>query len=754
MIGRTVSHYTILEKLGEGGMGVVYKARDLTLDRIVALKFLPPNIGQDDAEESRLLQEARAASALNHPGICAIHAIGEHEGSHFIDLEFIEGMTLGEILRQGRLPVRKSVAYAIQACEALQEAHANGIVHRDIKSDNVMVTSRDRIKVMDFGLAKLKGSSRLTKPLSTVGTLAYMSPEQIQGGEADSRSDVFSSGVLLYELLAGSVPFRGDHEAAVIYSIAHGTPEPLSRVRPEVPPELERIVNRALEKNPADRYQSAEDMAADLRGVYDALPQTNSSASSPSNAPRSAPHSIAAAALPSPGSGEALPLKSGNAGVRSVLRRVILITLGLLFAITAWVFYRAGPAAAKGDSGGRKMLVVLPFENLGAPDRDYFADGMTEEITSKLSGLSGLGVIARTSAMQYKKTPKSVRQIGDELGVQFILQGTVRWEDAGGQSRVRVTPQLINVADGTQMWSQSSEAVLSGVFTIQSEIASKVADALNLTLLQPERQLLQLKLTENPEAYDSFLRGREYQNRSNDERDLLVAEQMLDKAVALDPKFAFAYASLAGVHSAIYWEYYDHTDRRVQMVKESAERALALDPDLPEAHAAMGFYYYHCLREYENARTEFDRGLAVQPGNQDLLIGLGSVDRRMGRWEDAIANIGRSVRSDPRSPLLHVELAETLIRVRRYSEAENHLDTASQLAPQLGDAYYKKAEIALLSMGSAAQAREIFDEARLRKIEGTDSRYVYFDVLADECAGAYAHALERLAVLACVIDSC
>jgi len=183
-------------------------------------------------------------------------------------------------------------------------------------------------------------------------------------------------------------------------------------------------------------------------------------------------------------------------------------------------------------------------------------------------------------------------------------------------------------------------------------------------------------------------------------------------------------------------------------VKESAERALALDPDLPEAHAAMGFYYYHCLREYENARTEFDRGLAVQPGNQDLLIGLGSVDRRMGRWEDAIANIGRSVRSDPRSPLLHVELAETLIRVRRYSEAENHLDTASQLAPQLGDAYYKKAEIALLSMGSAAQAREIFDEARLRKIEGTDSRYVYFDVLADECAGAYAHALERLAVLA------
>ncbi|HXX62747.1 MAG TPA: hypothetical protein VEO56_03030, partial [Bacteroidota bacterium] len=328
-----------------------------------------------------------------------------------------------------------------------------------------------------------------------------------------------------------------------------------------------------------------------------------------------------------------------------------------------------------------------------------------------------------------------------------ILQGTVRWEDTGGESRVRVTPQLINVADGTQMWSQSSEAIVSGVFAIQSEIASKVADALNVTLLQPERKRLESRLTDNPEAYDSFLRGREYQSRSNNERDLLVAEEMFEKAVALDPKFAYAFASLAGTHSAIYWEYYDHTEGRVRKVKENAEKALALDPGLPEAHAAMGFYYYHCLRDYENARIEFDRGLAVQPANQDLLIGLGSVNRRMGRWDDAIANIGNAVQSDPRSAVLRIELAETLIRVREYSEATYQLEKGLDLAPQLGDVYYKRAEVALLDAGTAMQARAIFDDARARKIDGSDSRYVYYDVLADECAGLYGDALVRLSAL-------
>ncbi|HTY59466.1 MAG TPA: serine/threonine-protein kinase, partial [Bacteroidota bacterium] len=322
MIGRTVSHYTILDKLGEGGMGVVYRARDLTLNRVVALKFLPPHIGGDPDESARLLQEARTASGLNHPGICTIHAIGEHEGAHFIDLEFVDGRTLGNILGQGGLPLERALDYALQICDALQEAHANGIVHRDIKSENVMVTARDRIKVMDFGLAKLKGSAKLTRPLSTVGTLAYMAPEVVQGGEADARSDLFSAGVLLYEMLAGSLPFRGDHEAAVIYSIAHGTPEPLSRLRREVTPDLERIVNRALEKDPAKRYQTAAEMGEDLKRVGKSTPLPLSPPPRESTPPS-----------------RVVPGKAARFNLRSA----ILALLGVLVIVAAWVFYRNGP---------------------------------------------------------------------------------------------------------------------------------------------------------------------------------------------------------------------------------------------------------------------------------------------------------------------------------------------------------------------------------------------------------------------------
>jgi len=354
MIGQRISHYTILEKLGEGGMGVVYKARDLTLNRIVALKFLPPHIDADDAEGTRLIQEARAASALNHPGICAIHAIGEHEGARFIDLEYVDGRTLGDVLREERLSVSRAVGYAIQTCEAIQEAHAIGIVHRDIKAENVMVTSRDRIKVMDFGLAKLKDSVKITRPLSTTGTLAYMAPELVQGGEADARSDIFALGVLLYEMIAGRLPFRGDHEAAAVYSLVHETPEPLSRVRREVSQELERVVDRALEKDPASRYQTASEIVADLRNV-ERLPL---------------------AASVSPGPPPSAPPSRTNGGTRIPLtmRWIFAVALGLLLAGTAWLIYRGGTHSGSAAPGGRKMLVVLPFENLGMPDRCHRRD--------------------------------------------------------------------------------------------------------------------------------------------------------------------------------------------------------------------------------------------------------------------------------------------------------------------------------------------------------------------------------------------
>ena len=738
MIGRTISHYTILEKLGEGGMGIVYKARDLTLNRIVALKFLPPHLDADDADGARLLQEARAASGLNHPGICTIHAIGEHEGARFIDLEYVDGRTMGEVLRQGTLPIAEAVTYGIQICEAIQEAHANGIVHRDIKADNVMVTARDRIKVMDFGLAKLKGSLGITRPLSTIGTLAYMAPEQIQGKEADACSDIFSLGVLLYEMLSGRLPFRGEHEAAVLYSIAHESPEPLSRVRPGIPPEIGTIVGRALEKDPAARYQSAAEIAGDLRRAATRLAPVGETVPDPRIAETPPLRSSAGSEPARSGAREAGPPVS-----RVSKSRLAIVSL-LAVVIAGVALFLWNPFGGARHPGGRRMLAVLPFENLGAPERDYFADGITEEITSKLSGLSGLGVIARSSALQYRKTTKSLRQIGDELGVQYVLQGTVRWEDAGGTSRVRVTPQLISVADGTQIWSRSSEAVMSGVFTIQSDIAAQVADALDLTLLQPERRQLESKLTDNPDAYDCYLRGIEFQHRSNDERDFLAAEEMFGKAIALDPRFAMAYARLADIHSAIYWEYYDRTEERVRKAKEAAEKSLALDPGLPEAHAAMGFYFYHCLRDYESARREFDRGVAIQPDAEDLLLGLGAVDRRIGRWDAAVANIEKSLLADPRTPVLLYEMSETLIPMRRYAEAEKYLDRAIQISPPWGDPYFRKAYLCLETDGNAARGRDVLNDAGRRKVEGAIARSVYYTVMVDECGGRFQEALDGL----------
>ncbi len=607
MIGQTISHYKILEKLGEGGMGVVYKAEDTKLKRFVALKFLPQSLTSNEIEKARFLQEAQAASALNHANVCTIHDIQEHEGTQFIVMEFVDGVTL-----RRKIPIQKvadALAYAIQIGDALQEAHGRGIVHRDIKSDNIMVSSKNQIKVMDFGLAKLKGSLKLTRTSSTVGTLAYMAPEQIQGGEVDARSDIFSFGIVLYEMLTGRTPFRGEHEAAIMYSILNEEPESVLKHRPDLPPELDRIIRRALEKDPEDRYQHTDDMTSEIRRIQ----KQTSRIVRPEVQP-APPHPPA----PPTASTPSAPLADNVPGSRS--RRTVLLALAgviLVVAALAVLVLRTSTPTAPPAPDTRKMLVVLPFENLGSADQEYFAEGITEEITSRLSGLSGLGVIARSSAMQYKKTTKPLKQIGEELGVGYILQGTIRWESADGTNRVRVNPQLISVADGTQMWSQPSEAVLASAFKLQSEIAAQVASALNVTLLQREKQSLESKLTENSEAYDYYLRGTEYVYRSTDERDFRIAEQMLQKAVELDPKFVAAYAKLGSIHSHIYWEFYDHSEERARKSREAAEKALQLDPNSPDSHGAMGWYYYHCLRNYHDALKEFHLALQAQPNNTD-----------------------------------------------------------------------------------------------------------------------------------------
>ncbi len=702
MIGQTISHYKILEKLGEGGMGVVYKAQDLKLDRIVALKFLPHHLTANEAEQARFLQEAKAASALNHPNVCSIHSIGEHEGQSFIDMEFVEGQTLRQkvlVGADGRPPlqVNDAIGYAIQIGEALHEAHSKGIVHRDIKCENIMVNARNQIKVMDFGLAKLKGSLKLTKASSTVGTLAYMAPEQIQGAEIDGRADIFSFGVVLFEMLTGKLPFRGEHDAAIMYSILNEEAEPLTKYLPEAGSELLHVINRALEKDPEERYQTVNDMVIELRRTKKDSGRVS----------RKTLTQIPVFA-PAPISNE----RTDSASVErpSSRKKTLLVVLAVCVVVVVGALLFLQPWRGNNGSTGPKTLAVLPFENLGDPEKEYFADGITDEITGRLSRISGLGVIARSSAREYKKSTKTVKQIGEELGVNYILMGTVRWS-GGKDQRVRVNPELISVSTTLQTWSQTFEATFSDAFTIQADVASEVARALDLELLQREKEGLGKKLTNNAQAYDYYLKGLEYENRSVERVNFESQIRLYGQAIAADPAFAAAYAKTASAHSMMYWMYYDRTEGRITKAKEAAERAVELDPHLADAHAAMGWYYYQGRLDYESALKEFDLALQYQPNNADVHQGIASVRRRQGRMTEAIESYKKAIAANPRGTEIVRQLGETLTLLRRYDEAEAAYDRTLLISPDNEFVPANKAMNILLSTGDLERADKVLADA-------------------------------------------
>ena len=701
MIGQTISHYQILEKLGEGGMGIVYKAHDTTLKRTVALKFLPERVNKDETAKARFLQEAQAAAGLNHPGICTIYGVEQHDSSIILAMEYVDGGTLRDFIAARKSSVDNTIHLAIQIGEALTEAHSKGIVHRDIKSDNIMLTSKGHAKVMDFGLAKLKGALKLTRTSSTVGTLAYMAPEQIQGGEVDIRSDLFAFGVLLFEMLTGNLPFRGEHEAAMMYSILNEQPDTIQKYIPDISATCERIIEKALEKNPDERYQSAADMVADLRrwrhetgNIGRTTLEATKISPPPSRTTPPLPQERPVV-LPSKGW-----LIAGGIGIA-------VVVIGLLL-LHPW----------SGGTSDRKMLVVLPFENQSDSSKEYFADGLTEEITTRLSSLSGLGVIARSSAKNYKGAKKSIKEMSSELGVDYILMGTVRWSG----SQVRVSPELIKASSGVQVWAQALDAPFSDVFTLQSDIASKVANALDVKLLKPEAASLGQKLTTNAEAYDQYLRGVTYLDRSNLRADFEAGLGLLAEAVRLDPTFAAAYAKSAMGHSNMYWFFYDRTDQRLEQCRQTAEKAVALDPNLSAAREAMAWYYYHCRLDYSNALKEFSLALTLQPNNTDAYYGMAAVFRRQGRMHESVEAFQKAVAGNPRSPEIVRQLGETLMLARRYEEADPVYARTSNLSPDMEEAYEQRAENILLWKGDLEAAQRIIDEAaRISTLRQTES---------------------------------
>ncbi len=725
MIGRNIAQYQILEKLGEGGMGVVYKAMDTKLDRLVALKFLPHHLAETEEEQSRFLQEAKAAAALNHPNVCSVIDIQTFEERQYIVMEYVDGATL-----RRKLPVKdidEAVGYGLQIGEALQEAHARGIVHRDIKPDNIMVNARGQVKVMDFGLAKLKGALKLTRTSSTIGTLAYMAPEQIQGKEADQRGDIFSFGVVLYELLTGHLPFRGEHETALMYSILNEEPSSLNTYLQDFPAELSHIVTKALDKDPQTRYQTATDLIVDLRRAKKDSSRVRHTAA------------VHPAGSPSPP-----PLSSSEPGRRKQKRLpVIALSAVIVFAVATLLILR--PWMPSQETDGRKTLAVLPFENQGSAEKEYFADGITEEITGRLSRLSGLGVIARASARGYKKTAKPIRQVAEELGVEYILLGTIRWSGTTAEDqRVRVTAELVRAINSYQIWSQPFDATVSDAFTLQSEIASEVARALDVRLLQPERDALTREPTDNPEAYDYYLKGLEYESRGTAKSDLELARQMYDQAITADPKFATAFASLSRSHSAIYWFFYDRSESRIRKAEQAANRALELDPNLSAAYAAKGWFYYHAKLEYDNALEQFELALKYQPNNADVYEGIAAVQRRQGKMRESIASWRKASEADPRSTESIRQLSETMTLVREYREADETFEQGITLAPDNEALHTTRVQNILQWTGDPEKVRAAIDRAYRLHVSHDSRKLLGLRITAETFAGNFSEARRLL----------
>ncbi len=706
MIGRTIRHYKIVEKIGEGGMGTVYKAKHLKLDSFVALKFLPPHSVTQEAVKKRFIQEAKAASSLEHPNICTIHDIDETpEGRMFIVMSYYEGETLQDKMANGPLQLDETIDITAQIASGLAKAHERGITHRDIKPANVLITTEGVAKVVDFGLAKLAGRTKVTKSGTMVGTVAYMSPEQASGKEVDPRSDVFSLGVVLYELLSGTLPFWGDHEAAVIYSILNQDPKPLSEFRSDLQEGVQRVIDKALAKRREERYPSAVELLADLKRLQE---------------------------------DQIVSALEKRTTKRVHRRAVAYAAIGLAVAIAAYVVYpRVFPP-------GRIMLAVLPFENLGPAEDAYFADGITDEITARLAGVRRLGVIARTSVIQYKDTNKNIQQIGEELGVDYILEGTIRWQRAGDDpGRVRVTPQLITVADATHLWANVYDEDLAGIFEVQSDISEKVVSALNITLLDLERELVESRPTDNLEAFDYYLRGKEYASRGvTDSRATRLAGQLYEKAIELDPDFASAYAQLSRAYTELYW----HTGREdedLARAKQAADNAMRAGSDMPEVRVAVASYYYH-LHDYDRALEELSHARERWPNDSGVLAEIGYVQRRMGDYDRAIDNIERAFELDPRSAVTAINLGNTFLRVREYAKAEVYFDRAISYNPDEDIAYGRKALLYMMRDGGAQAAQRLLRTAA-DLVEPTP----WFNrtwAWVDACAGDYQAAVEKYAI--------
>jgi serine/threonine protein kinase/tetratricopeptide (TPR) repeat protein len=625
MIGQTISHYKILEKIGEGGMGVVYKAEDLRLGRTVALKFLPPELTRDAQAKERFIREARAASALDHANICTIYEINEADGQTFIAMACVEGESLQDRIRTGLMDPDEALRIAVQIARGLGEAHEKGIVHRDIKPSNIMMTSKEQVKIMDFGLAKLIGTREITEGESMPGTIAYMSPEQTRGEGVDHRTDIWSLGVVLYEMLTGRRPFKGDYYQAVVYSILNEEPEPVNRVRPDLPPGLGKIIVRALAKDTDRRYQNTAQLIADLQRVREELRTGR-----PDRTMRSF---------------------SWSRVLVAVIAVVVLIGMAISFSLLrSFLTSQGTPAERTRERAAidwQNSIAVLPFRDFSPEgDQEYFCDGMTEAIIGKLSGLPDVKVISMTSAMRYKSPQRDLRKIGQELGVATILEGSVQRED----SRIRVRAQLINTADDAHLWTQTYDRELASVFAIQDEISQAIVDVMKIKLLGDEWSSPVRRPTENIEAYNAYVQGRFLWNKRTEE-NLYRAIEYFEEAIELDPDYAQAYAGLADVYAVMPSNIDYPQAEAIPQIRRAALKALELDSTLAEAHSSLALAL-EMEGDQEGAEKAFQKAIDLNPGYAYAHYWYSNLLERMDRGEESARERGIALELDPLSVVI------------------------------------------------------------------------------------------------------
>jgi serine/threonine protein kinase/Tfp pilus assembly protein PilF len=671
MLGKTISHYRILEKLGEGGMGVVYKAEDTKLNRFVALKFLPPRVSDDEATK-RFVNEAHAVSALDHPNICAIYEIDQTaDGQMFIVMPCYEGASLEAMIRQGPLGIEKAAGIASQVARGLAKAHERGIVHRDVKPGNILVTGDGLAKIVDFGLAKLVTQTKLTRLGTTLGTVRYMSPEQARGEEVDGRSDIWSLGAVLYEMVTGKPSFQGEHEQAIIYSILNETPEAVERLLPGAPKALQRIVRKALAKDPGKRYQRASDMADDLDLLRESVHDETKA---------SAAHAVGAR----------------RTRLWLVLAAVVLVGV-LALVIGRRHFIKPGERPIK-------SVAVLPFQNLSAdPGQEYFSDGMTEAIIKELSQIKALRVISRTSVMRYKNTDKMVPEIARELSVDAVVEGSVLKADHD----VRITAQLIAAHPEKHLWADDFTRTLENVLLLQSEVAQAIAREIRVAVTPSEQERMARARVVNPEAHEAYLKGKYFWGKSMPS-DWYKSMQYFQQAIDLDSTYALAYAGMA--------EAYDNLGSmgiRPPMevwpkVKAYAEKALALDPALAEGILLMGDVKLCYDWDVKGGEEYYKRALELDPNLALAHFWYGFYLTSQGIFKDGLAEMKRSLSLDPLSPVIMSTLAFGYAVAGEYDSAFAYVQRAEEIDSSDASIYEQKTTI-YLRQGKYAEA---IDEAK------------------------------------------